>query len=600
MNSQESRTIEEVQSSTRFLLESFKEKLAQLKESGTNIKQLLRFGTDYPAACSTATKFFEKDEVEYVAIDGTDSVDRQLDLLVFYVGAFGYSGKVKFLEKEVQVSEPKQLGTDFSVSAAIPISEEDAANIFGQKRESGVEVDPQRLPGALMHLAEYFLAFKATTARDALKIILLDRTIAGGHAHLNWSTKDLIEDHLCILEGIETKNGIVDNFDLQLARMLLPNKDLKIPAPRSHLLKYAAIEHLFDGQLLNLQQLIGRLGANQNRFSKLQKDFGELENEHHIFQQVMNYRLKDRVAKYWDRVLEGALVIADHIFNPQGEHPLRFKKKGQEVWITADDIDFLTLIFVQALTRKAWTDKLLLIGLIKDTAAAEFVKTVIPILQAAGKVKLNHKIPDFHSDKMLLQMNSVVNSSEVPTPWHTIETDASFKTMAPVKDPTLPKGEARVNGAFKNVIYPERMYVKTYIQLWSSKKNPVVRSHVFSYDRPAYPAYDHWDEILLHNEDSKVDEKIHSILHLQKGSEMTNLAMAILLQMGKEVIPEAIGHNYPLFLADKKAKATLGQNREAYLAAVALEMSRSDLDQQVLFSSKFRDYRSKVEAGRKS
>ncbi len=599
MNSQESRIIEGVQSSTRFLLESFKSKLARLEESREEIEQLLRFGVHYPNACSTAMNFFKRDEVEYLAIDGTDSVDQQLDLLVFYVGAFGYSGKVGFRD-EILIGEPKQLGADFSVSAAIPISEEDAANIFGQKTQSGVEVDPQRLPGALMHLAEYYLAFKATTARDTLKIIILDRTLAGDHAHLNWSTKDLIEDHLCVLEGMETKNGIVDNFDLQLARMLLPNRDLKIPAPRSHLLKYAAIEHLFDGQLLNLQQLIGKLGANQNRFSKLQKEFGELENEHQIFQQVMNYRLKDRVSKYWDRVLEAAIVVAEHIFNPQGEHPLRFKKKGQEIWITADDIDFLTLIFVQTLTRRAWTNNLLLIGLIKDTAAAELVKTVMPILQAAGKIKLKQKIPDFHSDKMLLQMNSVVNSSEVPTPWHTIDTDASFKTMSPVKDSALPKGEARVYGAFKNVIYPERMYVKTYIQLWSSKKNPTVRSHVFSYDRPAYAAYDHWDEILLHNDDSKVDEKIRPILHLERGSEMTNLAVAILVQMSKEVIPEAIGHNYPLFIADKKAKASLGQNREAYLAAVALEMSRSDLDQQVLFSSRFRDYRSKIEAGRKS
>jgi len=80
---------------------------------------------------------------------------------------------------------------------------------------------------------------------------------------------------------------------------------------------------------------------------------------------------------------------------------------------------------------------------------------------------------------------------------------------------------------------------------------------------------------------------------------LTNLAMAILVHMGKEVVPEAIGHNYPLFLADKKAKAILKENREAYLGAVALEMSRSDLDQQVLFSSRFRDYRSQVEAKRK-
>jgi len=132
--SPESRTIEEVQSSTRILLESFKGKLAELKGSGTDIKQFLRFGVDYSAAGSTAKKFFGKDEVEYIAIDGTDSVDQQLDLLVFYAGAFGYSGRAKFLEKEILVSEPKQLGTDFSVSTAIPISEDDAASIFGQKR----------------------------------------------------------------------------------------------------------------------------------------------------------------------------------------------------------------------------------------------------------------------------------------------------------------------------------------------------------------------------------------------------------------------------------------------------------------------------------
>jgi hypothetical protein len=126
-----------------------------------------------------------------------------------------------------------------------------------------------------------------------------------------------------------------------------------------------------------------------------------------------------------------------------------------------------------------------------------------------------------------------------------------------------------------------------------------VRSHVFSYDRPAYPTYDHWDEILLYNMDSKVDEKISPIIHFDRGSEMTNLSMAILYMMSKEVVPEAIGHNYPLFLADKKAKTILSQHRQAYLGAVALEMNRSDLDQEVLFSNRFRDYRAKIEAQRK-
>jgi hypothetical protein len=69
--------------------------------------------------------------------------------------------------------------------------------------------------------------------------------------------------------------------------------------------------------------------------------------------------------------------------------------------------------------------------------------------------------------------------------------------------------------------------------------------------------------------------------------------------MAGEVIPEALGHNYPLFLADKKAKFVLKQNKEAYAGAVDVEMARSELDQQVLFSQKFRDYRSQVEAKRR-
>ncbi len=80
---------------------------------------------------------------------------------------------------------------------------------------------------------------------------------------------------------------------------------------------------------------------------------------------------------------------------------------------------------------------------------------------------------------------------------------------------------------------------------------------------------------------------------------MTNLAMSILFEMSGEVVPEALGHNYPLFLADKKAKFVLKQSRKAYLGAVDVEMAKSDLDQQVLFSQRFRDYRSQVEAKRK-
>jgi hypothetical protein len=589
-----------VEASTRFLLRSFNEKISELKECGPEIAQILRFGIDTSSASLTGRKFFGGDEIGFVAIDGTDSADQQLDLLVFYVGAFAYSGKIRFLDGQIAIGDAQPLGGDLAVSAAIPLSEEDAALVFGQRTQSGIEVDSERLPTAIMHLAEYYLAFKATVTDGNTRVILLDRTLAGDVAHLVWSTRDLIHDHLCILEGMDTPHGRVSNFDLELARMLLPNNELNVPAPRSQLLKFAALWQLFEGKEYNLPQLVGKIAANQNRLSSLQNDFGELESEYHPFEKTLGaFKLKPGAFGYWDRVLSAALAAADHIFNPSGGHPLRLKKGDKELWITADDLDFLVLVFVYALTRKAWKDNIIPIGLIKDTEAGELTKTLIPLLQDSAKLKLPHGLPNFNTDKMLLQTNSVVNSGNVPTPWYTVEMDAAFRTMVPVRDLTLPKGEARVKGAYRNVILPERTYLKTYIQLWSSEKNQAVRSHVFSFDRPIYAGYDHWDEMLLHNEDNRVDEKIRPALHFDRGSEITNLVMVILKSMSAEVIPEALGHNYPLFLADKKAKFVLEQNREAFLGAVAIEMAKSGLDQQVLFSRKFRDYRSKVEAKRR-
>jgi hypothetical protein len=598
--SEESRTIAEVQASTRFLLNSFKAKIAALKDGGPDIKAFLRFGVDFPSAAETARGFFGSDSVEYVAIDGTNSVDAQLDLIVFYVGAFAYTGSVAFRPGGVEVGVPHAEDAGLSASAAIPLSEEDAAQVFGQRRESGVEVDPERLPNALMHLAEYYLAHKGVTDQRPRRVVLLDRTLAGDVAHLVWSTRDFVRDGLCVLQGFDTPYGRVTAFDLELSRMLQANKELGIPAPRSQLLKFAAILCLFGGESLSSTELIARLGAGPEWAERLSDDLVELDRRFGAFEQTTpSFRLRPGAANYWERVLHATLEICEHIFNPKEGHPLRIKKGRSEHWVTADDLDFMVLVLVRALTREAWSDRILPIGFVKDTNAFEFVNSVVPLLSMAKLTGEAPSFPNFNSDKMLLQTNSVVNAEATPTPWHTPEIDAAFRTIAPQPDDRLAKGQARVNGAFENVIYPERNYVKTYIQLWSSDSNPVVRSHVFTYDRPAYPGYDHWDEITLFNRDGPGDFEILPVLHFLRGSDLTNMAMAMLWEMGKEVIPEALGHNYPLFLADKKAKFVLEEARRAYLAAVALELARSDLDQQVLFSRRFRDYRSQIEGKRR-
>jgi hypothetical protein len=59
--------------------------------------------------------------------------------------------------------------------------------------------------------------------------------------------------------------------------------------------------------------------------------------------------------------------------------------------------------------------------------------------------------------------------------------------------------QARAKDVYKNVISAERMFVKSYIQLWKGENDHTVISHVFSYDRPCYPSLDVHGELLLHH-----------------------------------------------------------------------------------------------------
>ena len=86
---------------------------------------------------------------------------------------------------------------------------------------------------------------------------------------------------------------------------------------------------------------------------------------------------------------------------------------------TQNDLDYLTLITIYAILRQSWKRNILIIGIVKDTAANELVKTVIPIMEVLVCFVSQKELPRFESDKMLLQANSIVNSAHLKTPWRT-------------------------------------------------------------------------------------------------------------------------------------------------------------------------------------
>jgi hypothetical protein len=645
-----------VQSSTRNLLRNFRERTELLSQSSNDLKLLVREGYDVKTSLEAARALFGDQKVSFIAIDGTESQDQELDMLLFYAGAVGYVGELEFTDKGCNYgSHMKTMGST-DISSAIPIHEEDASRVVGKVTEGGLEVDTERLPSSLMLFAEFYMAVKNLYENPKIKVVLLDRMPSINIPHLITNAIELLDSSTCILDGMDTPFGKVSSLDLELVRMFHPNDSLQIPVARSQLIKYAAINQLIketdnisddlnDNNNKNkttkgirYDDLLVKIGAKKDRLEKLTRDLKIFDEKFLLFDNDNgnNHNWKDKrqtrsvnsnVKLYWDRVFSASMKLAEHIFEtPKGEHPLLYGKNGgPKSWITSGDLDYMTLVMIYALIRLAWEKKVLVIGLVKDIGAAEMIKTVIPILQNVGKVKFLRELPKFNSDKMLLQVGSVIGGNQsMKAPWRTFEFDSCFKTIVPLIEKTNDKSgnsdslyndnnkndtddnhewkekrATRVLGAFKNLISSERMFLKSYIQLWCSETDPAVRSHVFSYDRPCYPGFDEPGEILLQHEDGGVIEEISPIIHFDKDSKISHLVMDILCSMSLEVIPECLGHNYPLFLADKKAKSVLKGTRTSYISIVAFELASSKFDQQVLYKEKFRDFRAQMESSRK-
>ena len=144
-------------------------------------------------------------------------------MVIFYAGAFGYISKLSFSNNEgCTCSEPIVVRGTLSLSTAIPVHEENISSVAGQLKEGGIDVDAERIPTGLMHLAEYFLAVRALYEDSDIKVVIFDRMPSIDIPHLISNVEELLDkdnDHndRCVLEGLETEYGVVSILDLELA-----------------------------------------------------------------------------------------------------------------------------------------------------------------------------------------------------------------------------------------------------------------------------------------------------------------------------------------------------------------------------------------------
>ena len=170
--------------------------------------------------------------------------------------------------------------------------------------------------------------------------------------------------------------------------------------------------------------------------------------------------------------------------------------------------------------------------------------------------------------------------------------------------PDLERGRGFVCGLIKNKVGLEKAFLKTYVQLSQAKSDPLLRSNVLLIDRLAYPEFDQKPECRLALLDEMSDgtrEPVEVLLFKDKTlpNSIQNMVMTMLVAMAPPNIPEAFGHNKPLFVADKIAKWNYGQFKCIADSTANWMMNNRKLRKFIFYMSTFRERRASIEQARR-
>ncbi len=588
----------------------------------TVLSNLIIQSFDPQKAANTARIIFSSPRVKFAAIDGTDYSRVLFDLVVFFGGSYAATGTVDFEPTGPEIEyDPSHLEDAKGICSCVPIYINQVADIdqaiSGDQEEiaySRLLTDEEiatnsEIANRIMTFSEFYLAHKlASDVEAGIRIILMDRTLSGEVSSLMYDTSNRTQwSRACSILGHPIGGVPIDENELYYSRHHVRNRTLGTLPPRGDYLVYSILHHLEEGNKGDLEEICKALGLTTARQKKRASSrLARLKRDGMIGDILGNYRMASRYEDYWDRVKSLVLEIGDRLFSQEGEElgRMTLESGGKRRYLTTMDLAFLTLFVINMLIEECWNRDILLIGLTKDTAARDFKRHVLPLLSNVGAFEKPIDARTFehipNTDRMFLQATSMMNHEKLDVPWALVEYDCAMRTM--VHDPN--SGMDRVRGAIKNKIIPERLMIKSYVQLAKAKKDPRFRSNVILTDRLAHPGFDAKEPRVMEfmNEYGGALEPVSLVLErgASSPSELQNLIVVMLSAMTSSDIPELFGHNKPLFIADKVAKWNNACFRRMVETTATWIKTNPDVRDFVFYMSSFRERRSTIEYARRS
>jgi len=526
--------------------------------------------------------FFGRDEVHFVAIDGTCKAEETTQFLLFYAGAYGARGSLDLKGTPPTLRYHKwSLEQDVSVVAQVPIPHAELEDVLEDDRDPFAVSDLEKtnLAGIhtlLMQLSEVYLAYDTVTSSrtDAPNFVLLDQSISSAMA------ANMIQPGAVRMVNSPWGSRQLTEADITIALAHPFNEELGIPTVKKFRQYTGLLARMQQsGGTLDLEQVAAEEGLELEDLNVgvrylTKRGLVELSaNGKHL-----TWKGSHDIEASWAYTKSVFAEICERLFVEKDPTALMYRVEEDEVrrqrWMSPPDIKFLIGVGLRSLIEECWKRNVLLVGLVKDSSSAYFTRNYLGVMRFLNVFPQlqNFSRPLPSTDRIALEILPLIDD-ELESPWSTVEFDGVFMTMF-VRQET--DGSHHLSGVRKDILAPERLTARSLGQFFLKRKSSgPLMGHVIFVERLLYPQWDK-NAILkdyIHTSGlGKVEPYFRG--DATEANIGQTLVMYLLSELTRNHYAEVIGYPDPLHKADWGAK-TVGR-RLAQMLQSADYMMRSN------------------------
>ncbi|WP_039767040.1 hypothetical protein [Caldicellulosiruptor sp. F32] len=523
--------------------------------------------------------FFQKREINFVAIDGTCTKWESSNYLIFFAGAYGARGKIILAPYSEKIKYEKwDFSRDVTMMAQIPIMPYEIEFIASEEEKKllGISSDKDyqeilNLHVSLMRLAEIYLAYHMASSStiDMPQIILLDLMPSSllRIPYVNYKSLGLL-GHRFRNDTIKISNVVVSLSHPFNYQLLVPSKKkyrdysyflAKVTQSMSQdrtktAFTYDELCRLTGKNIEDLKRIVQFLEKNQ--ILKIKEDGIQMDTSPDLCWQYTVEFFEYFCSQLFIKKDPKSLEL--DFYKDSGTPYQNISHQNFKRVISHDDINFLISVGIRALIEKCWDNNILLVGIAKDSQSRYFSRNYLKLLIASNLLSAEMKekmekypIPILCSDRLLFENYAYFNHN-LNSPWSSVEFDSALSTLF-----VNEKGE--ITGVKGHIVADDRIFAKSIAQFFISRKKKIPSmGHAIFIERLLHPSL---DKNFLENTliDSPKLGSICPFIHLDKTFTSWGQAMNMyfLSVLTKNHFPEVIGYPEPLHKADRSARTLL-------------------------------------------